>query len=223
MRLGPGEPAAGSWRVEPVAALVQMLLAVSQDRSKPTAGTQVTARPRVVAVDGRSAGGKTTVAGLLLAALPGAQVVHTDDVAWHHSFFDWASLMIEGVLRPVFEGKAVRYRPPAWDERGRAGAIEVAVGAPMLVIEGVGAARRELLPFVDAVVWVQSDLAEAQERGIVRDGGTEAARQFWNEWAAEEIVFLADQKPWEQATVVVCGTPHVALRPDEVLVAQGWV
>ena len=39
-------------------------------------------RPLVVGVDGRSAGGKSTVSDRL-AAVTGAAVVHTDDVAWY--------------------------------------------------------------------------------------------------------------------------------------------
>lgn len=214
MKLGAGEPATvGPWRVEPVAVLIEVLWAAAGDPAP--AG-----RPRTVAVDGRSGSGKTTLASLLLKAVPGAMVVHTDDIAWHQAFFDWAALMIEGVLRPAHEGRAVRYRPPAWDERAREGAIEISRGAPLLVIEGVGAARRELMPFIDAVVWVQSDLGQAQARGIRRDGDTQEARDFWFAWAAQEDPFLADQKPWQRASVVVCGTPAVAHGPDEVMMAR---
>lgn len=39
-------------------------------------------RTPMVAVDGRSASGKTTPARQLAATIPGARVVHTDDVAW---------------------------------------------------------------------------------------------------------------------------------------------
>jgi hypothetical protein len=213
MTLGPGEPAAGPWRVEPVEELVRLVMSVAGDPA---------GRPRVVAVDGRQGGGKTTLAELLRDDVPGAQLVHTDDVAWFHGFFSWAPLMIDGVLSPLRRGRPVRYRPPAWDERGRGGAIEVAAGAPLVIVEGVGAARRELMPFLDAVVWVQSDLAEADRRGIARDGGTPAARDFWYEWAAEEIPFLADQRPWERADVVVAGTPPLPHGPGEVVLAPPY-
>lgn len=44
-----------------------------------------TGRPPIAAVDGRGAGGKTTLAERIRAALPRTQVVHTDDIAWEHS------------------------------------------------------------------------------------------------------------------------------------------
>jgi hypothetical protein len=74
---GPGEPVAGPWRVVPI----NELLAAVFDPSG--AGG---CRPWTLAVDGRSAGGKTTLAERLAALVPGAVVVHTDDIAWHHSF-----------------------------------------------------------------------------------------------------------------------------------------
>ena len=165
----------------------------------------------MVAVDGRSAAGKSTVAERLREAIPGAWVVHTDDVAWWHSFFGWADLLRDGVLEPVRRGDLpVRYRPPAWDERARPGAIEVPVGCRVLIVEGVGAGRSDLADLVDALVWVQSDVVEARRRGLIRDGGDEAAEAFWDEWDAEEVPFLELHAPWARADLVVCGTPEVA-------------
>ena len=99
------------------------------------------------------------------------------------------------------------------DERGRAGAIEVPAGLELVLIEGVGAGQRALTPHLDAVVWVQSDFAEAERRGIARDiaegvnGDTEAAARFWHEWMAAELAFVEEQRQWERACVVVAGTP----------------
>jgi hypothetical protein len=190
-----------------------------------TAAGAPAGRPRVVAIDGRSGSGKSTLADRLHAAVPVSVVVHTDDVAWHQSFLDWVDLLATGVLEPVRRGQPVRYRPPAWDARGRPGAIEVAAGLDMVLVEGVGAGRRELAHLVDAVVWVQSDPAEAERRGLDRDvasgadGDRDQAAAFWREWMAEEVPFLEDQRPWERACVVVAGTPTVPHDPGQVVVA----
>lgn len=192
MRLFPGEPAFGPWRAEAITAVL--------------ARARSGGRTRVVAVDGRSAGGKTTCATRLAAAVPGGTVVHTDDVAWYESFFDWAALLREGVLEPVRAGCAVAYRPPAWAARGREGAIEVPAGCPLLVVEGVGISRRELSDHIDLCLWVQSDRVAARRRGIERDGGPDH-EAFWDEWEAEEIPFLAADRPWERADLIVAGTP----------------
>lgn len=55
----------------------------------------------VVGVNGRSRSGKTTLAGLLATAREHIAVVHTYDVAWHHSFFDWPDVLIDGLLDPL--------------------------------------------------------------------------------------------------------------------------
>jgi hypothetical protein len=125
-------------------------------------------RPVILAVDGRSNNGKTTLAARIEAVVPGSAVIHTDDIAWQHSRFGWASLLIGGILEPVHRGRAVSYRPPRWAEHGREGSIEVPAGCPLLVIEGDGAGRREAAHLIDALIWVQSDEREAARRALAR-------------------------------------------------------
>ena len=200
MELFPGEPGYGPWRAEPIAAVL---------------GTA-----RLVAVDGRSGGGKTTTADRIAGTVPGATVVHTDDVAWNQARFDWAELLRTGVLEPVRSGHAVCWTPPAWPRHGRSGAIEVPAGCPLLVVEGVGVSRRELAAWFDLRLWVQSDRAEAYARGIERDARPDAA-EFWAAWEAEEAPFLAADRPWERADVVVAGRPEVRCDPARELIVAG--
>ena len=96
----------------------------------------------MLAVDGRSSSGKTTLAARLQDAIKGSAVVHTDDIAWRHSRFGWADLLINGVLVPFRRGEPVTFRPPGWAEHGRQGSIEVAARCPLLIVEGVGAVPR---------------------------------------------------------------------------------
>jgi hypothetical protein len=213
----PGEPTAGPWWDAPVSELVSLVMSV---------GSGVRGRPMIVAVDGRSGGGKSTLAAKLQIAGPRSAIVHTDDIAWHHSLFGWAELLATGVLEPVRAGRAVAYRPPPWDERGRPGAVEVPGGLELLIVEGVGAGQRDLTPLLDALIWVQSDHAEAERRGLARDidsgvnGDEEASRAFWQSWMAEELPFVAQQRPWERADVIVAGTRPGEDEPDRVTLGQ---
>lgn len=207
----PEEPEAGPWRVTPFAELVAEL--------RTRCAGQVRA---VIGVDGRSAGGKSTLTARLAQALD-AEVVHTDDVAWWHDFFDWDDLMIAGVMEPYLAGDAVAFRPPAWEERGRDGAISIADSCSVILVEGVGSSRRSIAPYLSAGVWVQSDWLLAEARGIARDMRTERpdaveARRFWDEWQEAERSFLAADQPWQRADLMVCGTPLLELREDEVLI-----
>ena len=178
--------------------------------------------PLVVAVDGRGAGGKSHLSDVLATGIPGSTVVHSDDLAWYHSFFGWDGLLLDGILDPLVRSEAVDYRPPAWDARGREGSIVVAADCPLLLVEGVGVSRVSLRPRLDAAVWVQSDEAEAKRRGVDRDvaGGRERdeVETFWDEWMREEVPFLVIDRPWERADLVVCGTPGAltGVGPSEV-------
>jgi uridine kinase len=213
MNPGPGEPVAGPWQAETFTTVVEALLD----------GAPVTppGRPRVIAVDGRGGAGKTTFARRLREAIPGAEIVHTDDVAWWHSRFGWAQEMIDGILTPLRAGQDVSYMPPGWAAHGRTGEIVVPAAVPVVIIEGVGASRRELARLIDAAVWVQSDFGEARERGLRRDRAERPdldeakAAHEWDEWMAEEIPFLLADRPWRRADLIVSGGAD----GDEILVA----
>jgi hypothetical protein len=90
------------------------------------------------------------------------------DIAWEHSRFGWADLLIDGIFIPVHHGQAVSYRPPRWDEHGREGSIEVPAGCPLLIIEGNGARRREAAHPINTLIWVQADEREAGRRSVAR-------------------------------------------------------
>jgi hypothetical protein len=215
LQLAPAEPEAGPWRAE-------LLSTVIEELTEPGPARAACGRPVVLAVDGRSNGGKTTLAARIAGAFPGSAVVHTDDIAWAHSRFGWADLLIEGVMVPVHQGRAVSYRPPRWAEHGRAGSIEVPAGCPLLVIEGDGAGRREVANLMDALIWVQSDEREAERRALARIGKPNEPPTIRNyrEWMAGEMPFNAAQRTWERADVIVCGTPQIPCDPvTEIVVA----
>ena len=212
MHLPDGEPRFGPWRARRIDDMLRDLFAGPH---------HTRTAPLLLAVDGRSGSGKTTVAERILAWVPGSAVVHTDDVAWHHAMFDWSALMSEGVLAPLRRGEEVAFRPPPWDARGRPGAVSVPAGCPLVVVEGVGIGRRDLAAFFDALVWVQTDRALAWARGLARDGGGSAQEAFWHEWEAEEQPFLAADRPWERADVVADGAPGLPHDPaTEMVVAE---
>jgi len=215
LQLAPEEPEAGPWRAEPLSTLVAAII-----RREP--GNATPGRPVVLAVDGRSNAGKTTLAARIGRAIPGSVVVHTDDIAWKHSRFGWADLLIDGILEPVRQGRAVSYRPPRWTGHGRDGSLEVPADCPLLVVEGDGAGRREVAGLIDFLIWVQSDEGEAERRVLDRIGKPDEAPTLGHhrEWMAEERPFNAAQRTWERADVIVCGTPQIPCDPvTEIVLA----
>jgi hypothetical protein len=215
MRLAPEEPAAGPWRAARLAVVIGALTQLG------TAGPG-TARPVILAVDGRSNSGKTTLAARIGDAVAGSAVVHTDDIAWGHSRFGWADLLIDGILTPLRQGGAVAFRPPGWAGHGRTGCIQVPAGCRLLAVEGVGAGRREAASLIDALIWVQSGEGEAERRSLALVGkpGKSPTRWHAQEWMAEERPFVAADRAWERADIVISGNPGISYDPvTEVVVA----
>ena len=76
-------------------------------------------------------------------------------------------------------------------------------------------------------LWVQSDFAEAERRGIARDiasgvnGDAEATIAFWHTWMAEELPFFTRDRPWERSDLIVAGTSSTSL-PDDAIAASAW-
>lgn len=170
-------------------------------------------RLAILAVDGGGGSGKSTLAALLAAAASHAAVVHTDDIAWHHSMFEWSEALVTGVLAPASTGAEVEYRPPGWIAKDRPGAVTVPAGTRLLIVEGVGASRADLAPWLDAAIWVDTDPDLAKQRGLARDlaegvnGDTlQEAETFWDEWMVAELEFLGRDRPWERANAVVNGS-----------------
>lgn len=172
----------------------------------------------VVAVNGRSAAGKSTLADRLAAGAAGWSVVHTDDIAWHHSFFDWGDLLVDGVLDPLRRDGAVSYRPPPWDERERSGAITAEPGTRVLVVEGVGSSQAALADHLDVALWVHVPFDAVLAREEARFAAGIADRGLSDEWLPAEAGFHAADRPWSRADLVVAGDPETAAGPDQVVV-----
>lgn len=145
---------------------------------------------RLVAVDGHAGAGKSTLAGRLSAELGGAPVVHTDDLATHEEPFDWVERLFAQVLTPFAAGREARHEVYDWTARDFTGHRSVPA-APVVLLEGVGAGRRDLRPRLALTLWLEVDRPTARERGLRRDGP--ALAHFWTGWsAAEDTHFAAD-------------------------------
>jgi len=196
------------------------------DEPTPTAGTPAapetlrpllltvrhpTHRVPVIGVDGRSAAGKSTLARRLADLLAPTTTIHTDDIAWWHSHFDWPDVLVDDVLTPLLGGRdVVAYRPPGWVAKDRPGSLDYRADVRAILVEGVGATQARMRPHLDLAVWVASDRAVATARGLERDtqrfGSRAAAQADWDDWQAAEVPFLAAERPWAHAGLVVAGT-----------------
>ncbi|MGX1489006.1 uridine kinase family protein [Streptomyces tendae] len=145
---------------------------------------------RLIAVDGHAGSGKSTFAGELARSLGGAPVLHLDDLACHDELFGWTDRLIAQVIEPLARGRTAHYAPYDW--RARRFGVPVALPPePVVVVEGVGAGRRALRPYLARLLWMELPAEESWARGRARDG--QEQREFWDGWvAAERAHFAAD-------------------------------
>ncbi|MGW1839731.1 hypothetical protein [Streptomyces sp. NPDC002067] len=145
---------------------------------------------RLIGVDGHAGSGKSTFAGRLAAALGGAPVIRTDDLACHAWLFGWAERFREQVLVPLSRGERARYEVYDWVRREYA-EVREADPEPVVLVEGVGVGRRALRPRLACLLWMELADERSWERGRRRDGPGLA--EFWDGWIpAERTHFAAD-------------------------------
>ncbi len=162
------------------------------------AATGVARRPLVL-IDGRSGSGKTTLAALVAQRWgDGAQIVALDDLypGWD-GLAAGAERAREDVLDPFSRAEAAAWRRWDWTSRAPAETHRVDPDRP-LIVEGVGVLTPATAPLADVRVWLACATEVRRQRALERDG--EAYRPFWDTWAAQEEVHLAEHTPAALAT-----------------------
>ncbi|MER7720233.1 hypothetical protein ABTX99_25400 [Streptomyces flaveolus] len=144
---------------------------------------------RLVGVDGHAGSGKSTFAGRLADSLGGAPVLHLDDIASHDELFGWTGRLLSQVVDPLRRGDTAHYAPYDWRTR-RFTAPRALPPAPVVLVEGVGAGRRDLRPRLALLLWMDLPSEEAWSRGRARDGAEQ--RTFWDGWIPAERRHFAD-------------------------------
>jgi len=185
---------AGEAREEHVLAVVSRALA-----ARPRCGPVV-----VVAIDGPSGAGKTTLARAVQPELEPTgpvAVVHMD-----HLYPGWdglaqaPELLTTQVLEPLSRGEQAAYRLWSWVRDAWAGTREVPQ-CRFLVVEGCGSSVQPAGSYAAVSVFVDADVALRRRRGIDRDG--EAYRPKWQRWADQETALFAADATRERADLVL--------------------
>jgi uridine kinase len=156
----------------------------------------------LVAIDGRSCSGKTTLAADLVAAL-GATVVHLE-----YLYHGWDGLAagiataVSHVLQPMSRGEGATVPQWDWYDGGWGEPVEVPV-PDVLILEGVGSASSSVREYASLTIWLEVPEEDRRARAQARDWDTFA--DHWDEWADQEDQLFSREGLPEQADLVLIG------------------
>lgn len=161
----------------------------------------------VIAIDGLSGSGKSSLAASLASRLD-APIVHMDDLypGWD-GLAVAVDLVTTQVLEPLARGERAAYRRWDWHRSRWAETVPVP-DAPVLVLEGCGCSVRPAGDYAAVRVWVEAAAEVRKDRGIARDGAAYAPH--WDRWMAQERALFAADGTRERAHLVIDTTPTAA-------------
>lgn len=161
---------------------------------------ELSKEPVLIAIDGRSGGGKSTLS-YYLNEMNKWQVVHLDDFFLPRSMRTEERLtqpgenvdherFLEEVLKPLAEGKTAVYRK--YDCSKDMLMPEEYTVAPegVIIIEGAYALHPTLRPYYDRTIFVTADPVKQLER-IERREGKKALDKFRTKWIPMEEAYIA--------------------------------
>lgn len=182
-----------SHRVEVLGQLTSLIAAITSPR------------PLRIAIDGRTASGKTTLAGELAGVLgkTGREVIRTSIDGFHRPkveryargrlsaegyYYDARDLpaINELLLSPLGPGGDLRYRTESFDldnDHAIEQEPQLASANAILIVDGTFLQRPELRDGWDLAIFVETSEQVAEQRGIDRDaerlGGANATRELY--------------------------------------------
>ncbi|MEO6892302.1 MAG: hypothetical protein ABI456_21605 [Ktedonobacteraceae bacterium] len=182
--------------------------------------------PILVALDGRSGTGKSTLAQAIASRVEGVVVVGDDfysggnDDAWSglsakqkvDKGIDWQRMRAQ-VLEPLLAQKpaswhALDFKPEigwlGWKDE----AVELEP-APVILVDGVYSARPELSDLVDLTVLVEADDAVRRQRLVIREG--QAFMDRWHRlWDAAEDYYFTSICPRASFDIIIRNDASIA-------------
>ncbi len=156
----------------------------------------------IIVIDGRAGSGKSTFASklqnqLFIEGESAPRIIHMDDLylGWD-GLNEGVSYLQRMILTPLLTKGSASWQEYNWDLSARDTWREFSFGTP-LIIEGCGSLNTFTKDITSLTLWLEVDEETRRERWRLRDG--EKFMPFWDQWAAQELDFIAREKSPELA------------------------
>lgn len=162
---------------------------------------------RIIAVDGRSGAGKTTVATALAAALR-CPILTVDDLCPGWDGLSQVPALLAATLEPLAQGRTGQFRRYDWIAGEPGGDVRLPP-TDWLVVDGVGSGSLLCRPSLSYLIWIEADEAQRKERALARDGAVFA--RVWDRWAAQESALFEQEQTAAAADAVLTEDPQTGI------------
>lgn len=138
----------------------------------------------IVAIDGRSGSGKTTVASEIVSKVPNSMVIHTDEF----DLYQGASSIDRLIKEVIIPQKTSQS------------------SSNLLILEGIFSHDAKLQQYLNYKIWVDIDRDVGFKRGLARDialNGHDNREKWLKYWLPLEDKYIAEQNPQTEADVVI--------------------
>jgi uridine kinase len=174
-------------------------------------------RPILVALDGRSGTGKSTIARFIASQLSGVEV--TADDFWVGGYnsewdtrtprekaekaIDWQKIRAE-VLEPLLDGRPTSWHPFNWAAgHGLAEQTITAEPKPLIVLDGAYSTRPELSDLIDLGVLVKMPNDSHRRNRLIGREGREYMADWHNRWDVAEDYYFTEVRPKDSFDMII--------------------
>jgi uridine kinase len=170
----------------------------------------------LLAIDGPSASGKSTLAGQISKHFQQCTIIHVDDFyktslqrknqisinTQHGIDFDLERLK-QQVLEPIVLGKSANYQIYNWSS-DRLTDTRTIKPSGLIIIEGIYSLRQDLQSYFDFKIWLEAPKKVCEERVLKRDqDGTGNYSNWKNDYRPAEEQYITLQNPENSADLVL--------------------
>jgi hypothetical protein len=80
-----------------------------------------------------------------------------------------------------------------------------------VIIEGIGASQGSVRRELDVIIWVETPQSVRESRDAARVAAGEISATSYVNWMVEENAYVAAERPWEHADLIVDGNASLDL------------